>query len=65
MRVAEGYSLLAGAALEAGDIVNAEQAWKRAQPEFLRSYNKNDKPLRAFLMLGEQIRVAKLLPLLR
>jgi eukaryotic-like serine/threonine-protein kinase len=59
MRIAEGYTLLAGAALNSGDLVKAEQAWKRAQPEFVRSYDKNDEPMQEFLILGEEIRAAK------
>lgn len=63
MRIAEGYSLLAGAALKFGDIVKAEQARQRAEPEFMRSYAKDDEPMREFLILGKQIRVARSLKL--
>ncbi len=55
MRVAEGFALLAEAALAAGQFELAQNSWHQAQPEHLRNYPSNDASLLEFNALGEAI----------
>ncbi len=58
IRIAEGQSLLAQAALGAHDIALAQTAWRAAEPIFAKSYAPNDNPMLEFQVLGAKIRAA-------
>lgn len=55
MRVAEGFALLAEAALAAGQTEIAHNSWQQARPEYLQNYPKADPSLLEFNALGEAI----------
>ena len=55
IRIAEGQSFLAQAALGADNIALAHSAWRAAEPVFGKSYAPNEPPMVEFQELGRQI----------
>jgi tetratricopeptide (TPR) repeat protein len=55
MRIAEGQAFLAQAALAAGQIALADQAWHQAQAQYQKSYREEDSAMQEFDALGQAI----------
>jgi eukaryotic-like serine/threonine-protein kinase len=59
MRIAEGQAFLAQAALAAGDIAQAKQAWRQAQAQFEQNYRPENTAMQEFVVLGQAIAQAQ------